>query len=418
MSNTVLGCARAARTVAFSRHVTRALTTEASTSTSPAGDVPPPTRSQNDLKRRPIGNYRMAKSDKTVYIRSWDDIGSMPEFFALLRGVEKRFGRVQEFRLPRDYDVPTAYLNYFMVRFAEDEAYERVPGNGTNIRVEVPVIKADRSGGVGLDDLRDLHRSQDRDPDLDTSGLYGPTISVTPTAEASESSTTKVIELVVQRAKHDELFEPRPRVRLNPAFGVAFHNWGGFYTPTSDEQPVSPQMAQVLDKWSKAARDAARKKSPDHDENVAQRLDSLEQQAAQAQEHKEAAQDDEDASSSSSSPSTEAESRAAHYKIDASLFDVSVETAHDEPVPAPAPELTPSSPSALATSTDPSTLRLTRKQKILALARENARAPLPDAKRAAAEQEAQKKAGEKNRTSADVGSMRERLLKLMGGKWL
>ncbi len=43
----------------------------------------------------------MAKSDKNIYIRSWDDIGSMPEFFALLRGVEKRFGRVQEFRLPR-----------------------------------------------------------------------------------------------------------------------------------------------------------------------------------------------------------------------------------------------------------------------------------------------------------------------------
>lgn len=322
-----------------------------------------------------------------------------------------------------------------MIRFAEDEAYERVPGNGTNIRVEVPIIKADRSGGVGLDDLRDLHRAQDRDPDLDTSGLYGPTISVAPTAEASESSTSKVIELVVQRAstyllfvalplltfvrvcaENDELFEPRPRVRLNPAFGVAFHNWGGFYTPTSDEQPVSPQMAQVLDKWSNTARDAARKKALDHDENVAQRLDALEQQAVQAQEHTEGAQG-EDSSSPSSSPSTEVEPRAAHYKIDASLFDVSVETARDEPLPAPAPELTPSSPSAFATSTDPSTVRLTRKQKILALARENARAPLPDAKRAAAEQEAQR-AGEKDRTSAEVGSMRERLLKLMGGKWL
>ncbi len=44
---------------------------------------------------------RRIRDNYSLYIRPWDEIESMPAFFAMLRGIEKRFGRVREFRTGR-----------------------------------------------------------------------------------------------------------------------------------------------------------------------------------------------------------------------------------------------------------------------------------------------------------------------------
>ncbi len=62
--------------------------------------------------------------------------------------------------------------------------------------------------------------------------------------------------------------------------------------------------------------------------------------------------------------------------------------------------------------------RLSRKQKILALAREHARAPMPDAAQRAEEAEEARRRQEeaRNPPEVEVKTMRERLMKLMG-RW-
>ena len=93
-----------------------------------------------------------------------------------------------------------------MLEFADDTAFERIPANGTNIKVAVPVVKKDLPGGLGLADLQGLLEPQERDPNLAADapegapgaglGLYGTPISVVNDAERP----TRVVEVVVQRA--------------------------------------------------------------------------------------------------------------------------------------------------------------------------------------------------------------------------
>ncbi len=110
MSATVLASARSMRSMALSRHGLRSLVTEAvqsSSSTPPPDDVPQDTRTnrfpRDSRSSKPFAARKdvPARPTKSVYVRSWDPIANMAEFYAMLRGVEKRFGTVREFRLAR-----------------------------------------------------------------------------------------------------------------------------------------------------------------------------------------------------------------------------------------------------------------------------------------------------------------------------
>ena len=98
MSATVLASARCVRSVALCRHGLRTLATEAlqssSSSSTPQAEVLPDETEE-------LQNKKTIKLRKSAYVRSWDPISNMAEFFAMLRGVEKRFGSVRDFRLLR-----------------------------------------------------------------------------------------------------------------------------------------------------------------------------------------------------------------------------------------------------------------------------------------------------------------------------
>ena len=102
MSSIAAACARSSRALP-ARRAARAFATEAFTagsSSSPAG-VPPPRDTIDTSKRRKRIPNVTDHDGKSIYVRAWDDISTMPEFFAILRGVEKRFGTVREFRVSR-----------------------------------------------------------------------------------------------------------------------------------------------------------------------------------------------------------------------------------------------------------------------------------------------------------------------------
>ncbi|KAI0757529.1 hypothetical protein C8Q80DRAFT_1265436 [Daedaleopsis nitida] len=394
MSATALACARAARYGTLSRCSARTLTTEASASSSSAAPRP--------SKPKP-GRYRTVRQDKTIYVRSWDDISSMPEFFAMLRGVEKRFGRVREFKLGRDPYIPTKYRNYFMIQFLEDDAYARIPATGTNIRVEVPVVRADRSGGIGLSDLANLLESQDKDEGLDTTGLYGQPISSAPHVnEAAEKQSTRVVELILQRTKKDEIDAVLPLTRTHTGFGVAFHEWGGFYSPSSsDERPVPSEMVDALTKWAEIARERPlRNANTAVDAQFRELLQGPDQPPDHTRRHTHAPTEEVGLGADSPSQPEPSEVQANEPSPDAQMEPPAV----DSPVE---PKETPA----------PAAPRLSRKEKILALARQNARTPFPEPNPPQADAEARKKE-EEQKAKEETGSMREKLLRLMGGRWL
>ncbi|RPD57338.1 hypothetical protein L227DRAFT_577948 [Lentinus tigrinus ALCF2SS1-6] len=333
----------------------------------------------------------------------------MSEFFAMLRGVEKRFGTVRDFRLVRDADVSTAYQSFFMVEFADDATVDQIPAKGTNLKVEIPIIR-NKPGGIGLTDLNGLLQQQERDWTLDTSGLYGATVPVLPPADGEEKLQTRIVELVVQHAKKEtrNLYE-RPLTRYHMSFGAAFYRWGGFYQPSSsDDKPVPPRMEWVLSRWKERAQEDEQRRErqqprlqPQPMEAPDVAVDAHEAETSVAQE----AAHVQPAETSALQPETHAE-QVPQRRLEP-LAPVEADHLATPSLEAtePVPKSTPATP------------RLSRKQKILALAREHARTPPPDAAKRDEEEEARRREEEaREPPDAEVSTMRERLLKLMG-RW-
>lgn len=131
---------------------------------------------------------------QTIFVRPWDGISSMVELYAIIRGLERHFGRIREYQVGRvslpshelscftcehgiraphapeganhtlfsaqDTNVPNIYLPYFWARFADSESMDRVPRDPTVLKIEVPLVNSTRQGGVGLDDLYRLLKPQ------------------------------------------------------------------------------------------------------------------------------------------------------------------------------------------------------------------------------------------------------------------
>ena len=120
---------------------------------------------------------------------------------------QNRVFRLNTNVLLQDADVSTNYTSFFVVEFEDDGSLEGVPEKGTNIRVEVPVVQTDRPGGVSLADLDGLLPPQDRDLELDVSGLYGDVIKPLPTSDDAERAT-RIVELIIQRSSEFDILNP------------------------------------------------------------------------------------------------------------------------------------------------------------------------------------------------------------------
>ncbi|KAI0359251.1 hypothetical protein OH77DRAFT_1367415, partial [Trametes cingulata] len=341
-------------------------------------------------------HQRKFKSTRSVYVRAWDEIESMPAFFAMVRGIERRFGRLREFRMGRDYDISTKYTTFFIADFEDEESYYRVPEKGASVKVEVPVSPRNRPGGVGLDEIQALLPSQDWDPDAASGeGIYSAPIKPLQDFTEAEPRQTRVVELLVQRSKSDATeFRHRRRIKESAQFGIAFYRWGGFYQPKPDDPvEVSTDMKRMLGKWAPVAERAA--KSPSKPAAIGEELrDEVEERLLE--QH--LAEDDAPLQRELAADGQRAEE--APYSAETSMDAATTAAAAD------------------STSTPQQPTRLSQREKILMRARQHAKTPLPDLSSQAAEAEKQKEAEEKaqeqGQQKAVVSRLREQVLKLMG----
>ncbi|KAG1860841.1 hypothetical protein F4604DRAFT_1130581 [Suillus subluteus] len=197
---------------------------------------------------------------RTVCIRMSRTLaGGMVDAFAVVRGVERKFGRIREYRFIRDGEVNSEYQMLCWAAFQSEDSMSLIPEKG--IIMNVPAATQDPTipeGGPGLEHLQGLFDVKDVDS------------SSPPTYSAEGSSThPRLIELNVQRAASDLRFNG-DNTPLNItkgkkiAIGHSFYEWGGFYplkplytsspfTSPSEEPPPTPdheQMRIALNKWS------------------------------------------------------------------------------------------------------------------------------------------------------------------------
>ncbi|KAG2069656.1 hypothetical protein BDR04DRAFT_1101304 [Suillus decipiens] len=202
----------------------------------------------------------VSSARRTVAIRATKRLaGGMVDAFAVIRGVERKFGRIREYRFIRDGEVTSDYQTLCWAAFQSEDSMNFIPVDG--ITINVPAATQDPTipeGGPGLAHLQGLFDAKDVDS------------SSPPTYSAEGPSTQpRLIELTVKRAASDLRFNG-DSTPLNitkgrrVAIGHNFYEWGGFYplkplytsspfTSPSDEPPPTPdheQMRIALNKWS------------------------------------------------------------------------------------------------------------------------------------------------------------------------
>ncbi|KAG1854172.1 hypothetical protein DFJ58DRAFT_788489 [Suillus subalutaceus] len=196
---------------------------------------------------------------RTVCIRMSRTLaGGMVDAFAVVRGVERKFGRIREYRFIRDGEVNSEYQMLCWAAFQSEDSMSLIPEKG--IIMNVPAATQDPTipeGGPGLEHLQGLFDVKDVNS------------SSPPTYSAEGSSTQpRLIELNVQRAVTYVSTGDNTPLNITKgkkiAIGHSFYEWGGFYplkplytsspfTSPSEEPPPTPdheQMRIALNKWT------------------------------------------------------------------------------------------------------------------------------------------------------------------------
>ncbi|KAG1760601.1 hypothetical protein EDD22DRAFT_900537 [Suillus occidentalis] len=178
---------------------------------------------------------------RTVCIRMPKALaGGMVDAFAIIRAIERKFGRIREYRFLRDGEVSSEYQMLCWAAFQSEDSMSLVPEKG--ITLNVPAATQDPTipeGGPGLKDLQGLLDPKDVD-------------SSSPSTFSAEdpSKQPRLIEINVQRAVNDLRFngDSRP-LNLTKgkrvAIGHSFYDWGE-PSPAPDHE----QMRIALNKWS------------------------------------------------------------------------------------------------------------------------------------------------------------------------
>ncbi|KZT72446.1 hypothetical protein DAEQUDRAFT_809298 [Daedalea quercina L-15889] len=396
-----------ARHLRLSRQSTRRTLTTTVESDVPDIGFPPPLAEveTGETGSKRVRSEKIAAEARAVFVRPWDGISSMPELFAMVRGLERHYGRIREYGVMRDWDFNPQYVPYFWVNFEDTASFERVPETPSLLKIDVPRIDLARLGGIGLDDLHGLLSPQDYVSPEDVQNEAAYQVST----DSNDVPETITIDLRVERAKvpFQLRFKGDRFHQVNSAFRGTFYSWGGFYQPTApgDVHPATTMRAGV--EWrNRALLDRNRSAAAEAGEGV-EDLNNMENTPFM-QTATSVVDDAAPASAHTPSPATEP------------AF-ASVETA-DATAPATTADVAETTPTAEAMS-KPQVPRLSKRELILARARANARAPLPASLlQAEGEEEKEKKEKEekvaKEREEEQTRlSVRERLWKLVGSRW-
>ncbi|TCD66674.1 hypothetical protein EIP91_001092 [Steccherinum ochraceum] len=367
-------------------------------------DVPPPpatvdaTKAVADGGARPYGELKKPhrKSRGTLFVYLKDPATSIAEGMALVRGIERRLGRIRDFKFPKDYDDPTMYRNYFYVEFEEDVNWQAIPDGGLNLRLPVPKIHS-TPGGVSLAHLQPHLLPQMRAD-----------VSVMERNEAEEDEDVTMKDVRIEKSDSVIWYNVSPEYyrmgrRTARGVGTQFVAWGGFYDPANPPAQHSPvymstmgRMERAIESWKVALKSTkpiipssgkamANSAIPDVDVPADSSLDPFGEAEGFVQQ-----------------PTSSVDSIGQPFAQSASLADLSSLTSEILP---PSPPPSPSHPAHSTQRRGPS-----RKEQILAQARANAKKALPDslmqeqrAEKARLEKEKEQEGPIKSSTPSDRG---------------
>ena len=222
---------------------------------------------------------RVSIAQNTIYVRAWDYPKDLTEAFAILRGVERKYGKIREFKWMRDAEEQGLYQNVLWAAFWESGSLENVPRSGEMLYIPKPVRgRGGGEGGIGFTELGDLILSTERvvQPESDVNAM-GKAVQL-------NNSNENTLTIKVERARtsifaslpsllpyppfsvSDKIFNPNPSSvppqspSKRAAIAHALLDWGGF-APLSPifKDGKSPYNVDLEDEGREVDREKLRK---------------------------------------------------------------------------------------------------------------------------------------------------------------
>ncbi|KAJ6497689.1 hypothetical protein C8R45DRAFT_135875 [Mycena sanguinolenta] len=184
--------------------------------------------------------------DRALKLRTLGAISSPLDALAIIRAVERRFGRVSGYHFYRDAELSNRYQYALYLSFWDPAAYSRVPNNqnDTTIYVKLPPVPASPiSGGPGLADIMPFLNHQDwTDNDLaaEVDAHFCP--PETPT----DGSRILRLQLEHYRGEFNRVDIPNVHNRHHASLMANFVRWGGFAPKEPLPEPPIITLSDLL----------------------------------------------------------------------------------------------------------------------------------------------------------------------------
>ncbi|KAI0062427.1 hypothetical protein BV25DRAFT_1825414 [Artomyces pyxidatus] len=323
---------------------------------------------------------------RTAFVRPWRNIGSLTEAFVYVRALERHYGKIRDFRFLRDPDLMDRYQPFFWVVFESAESRNRIPKGSETIQVLVPTDPP-REGGPGLDDLQGVMQSVDYNP-----AATDPTRDTIPEGWALVDVLVDHASGTIGRQNYGTRYKAAAQIH-RARFSDAWTRWGGFSSVLPHEAlPPQPSLFAANAKWAAIAEETKGERANTEEEDA----EAPQPVEADADEWRDNGRIE--GSESFPAPPTEWEPLATPPP-----------PVPPEPLAAAEPE-----PPEKKTPAPAPVKKLSRRERILQAARENARTPLPKIK-TSEEREAVRQTVEEVQ-AAKQQSISQRLWKFVGGQ--
>ena len=157
----------------------------------------------------------------TLWVRSWDGVPSMPEGLAVMRAIERRYGKLKYFQffrvrrisvfamlstnssLQQDQELSDMYQSWFIAEFENRRDLEHISLERQVIQLEVPIIERKLMDGIGLEDIHTLLHPKEKGAEAApiSSIVERVATGMSEQADASEAPkpTTRIIDVEIQR---------------------------------------------------------------------------------------------------------------------------------------------------------------------------------------------------------------------------
>ncbi|KAG6828529.1 hypothetical protein H0H92_007657 [Tricholoma furcatifolium] len=171
--------------------------------------------------------------------KAFTGLRSPADAFALIRDIERRYGAVREYNIPKDFELDTAFAPFAFVVFKDPGSLKRLTETATHSFVR-PSVDHDRPGGVSLDELEPLLKPNDFEKQEPSSSL--PRFDDSETSSESDSKDT--ISYTIQPANSNTFTKSTSKpLPLTYSASENFLRWGGFHA----RKPIPPQTPLRLE---------------------------------------------------------------------------------------------------------------------------------------------------------------------------